>query len=84
MWRAIFIAAGVMAMIIGIETLVIESADIYTSRGSTAREFLDPSTVDGQSTITFEPPEWFPWMVLSTGAITVIYTFSLPKRFKAS
>ena len=82
MWRSFFIAIGIMAIIIGFETLVIDSANFYSSRGSTAGEFMDPSTIAGQQIITWQPKEWFPWLVLSAGALTVIYSFTLPKRFK--
>jgi hypothetical protein len=84
MWRAFFIALGVMAIIVGLESLVIESANFYTDRGGNAQEFLDPSRIAGQSTITWRPQEWFPWLVLSVGALIVIYSFSLPQRFKTS
>lgn len=84
MWRAFFIALGIMAIIVGFESLLIESANFYSDRGSTAQEMLNPAAIAGQSTITWEPKEWFPWLVLSVGALIVIYSFTLPKRFQAS
>jgi hypothetical protein len=84
MWRAFFIALGIMAIIIGFESLIIESANFYTSRGSTPREFMNPSAISGQTTVTWQPKEWFPWLVLSVGALTVIYAFTLPQRFKTA
>ncbi|MCA9135741.1 MAG: hypothetical protein KDB00_03255 [Planctomycetales bacterium] len=84
MWRAFFIALGIMAIIIGLESLLIDSANFYSSRGSTPKEFLNPGSITGQTTITWEPKEWFPWLVLSVGALIVIYSFTLPQRFKAS
>lgn len=83
MWRAFFIALGIMAIIVGFESLVIDSANFYSSRGSSAAEFLDPSSVPGQSIITWEPKEWFPWVVMAGGTLVVIYSFTLPKRFQA-
>ncbi len=82
MWRAFFIALGIMAIIIGFESLLIESANFYSDRGSSAKEFLNPANIAGQSTVTWEPKEWFPWLVLSLGSLIVIYAFTLPKRFK--
>jgi hypothetical protein len=84
MWRSFFIALGIMAIIVGFESLVIDSANFYSSRGSTAKEFVDPSSVSGQSIVTWQPKEWFPWMVLSAGSLTVIYSFTLPKRFQVN
>ncbi|WP_182870725.1 hypothetical protein [Stieleria mannarensis] len=84
MWRAFFIALGIMAIIVGFESLVIDSANFYSNRGSTAKEFLNPSAIAGQTTITWQPKEWFPWLVLSVGSLIVIYSFTLPQRFKAT
>ena len=84
MWRAFFIALGVMAIIVGFESLVIESADFYSNRGGNPRELLDPSSIPGQSTTTWTPQEWFPWLVLSVGSLIVIYSFTLPKRFQTA
>ena len=84
MWRAFFIALGIMAIIVGFESLIIDSANFYTNRPSTAKEFFDPASITGQSTITWQPKEWFPWLVLSVGALIVIYSFTLPQRFKTA
>ncbi len=84
MWRSLFIALGIMAIIIGFESLIIDSATFYASRGSSVSGFLDPATVPGQSTKTWSPSEWFPWVVMSVGALVVIYSFTLPKRFQAA
>jgi hypothetical protein len=82
MRRSLFVALGIMAIIIGVESLLIESATFYTDRGSTPSEFMDPSRIAGQSTVTWKPEEWFPWLVLSAGALVVIYSFTLPQRFR--
>ncbi|MEO1615990.1 MAG: hypothetical protein AAFV88_09090 [Planctomycetota bacterium] len=82
MWRAFFIALGVMGIIVGLETMLIESANFYSARGSNAKELLDPSSIAGQSIVTWKPKDWFPWAVLSGGTLIVIYAFSLPKRFR--
>ncbi|MCD0459379.1 hypothetical protein [Roseiconus lacunae] len=84
MWRAFFIALGIMAIIIGFESLIIESADFYSNRGSSPKGLLDPSSIPGQTTTTWKPKEWFPWLVLSVGSLIVIYSFTLPKRFQTA
>ena len=43
MWRSLFIALGIMAIIVGFECLVIESADLYSANGTTARSFINPA-----------------------------------------
>ena len=84
MRRSLFIALGIMAMIIGVESLFIESANIYVERGSTPLHLIDPTSVPGQRVFTWSPKEWFPWVVLAAGVLTVIYTFTLPRRIRAS
>ena len=79
MWRTFFIAFGLMAMIIGFECLLIESADFC--RFGQARSFLNPNGVATISTRGWQPKEWFPWVALSTGGITVLYAFTLPQRW---
>jgi hypothetical protein len=27
------------------------------------------------------PPAWAPWSLMATGAIVIVYSFTLPKRF---
>ena len=81
MWRAIFIAVGLMAIVLGFECLVIDSADIYAAGGTKASSFWNPSQTSAINTKEVRPQEWFPWVVLSGGVITILYAFTLPKRF---
>ncbi len=60
-------------MILGAECLAVERATIK------------PRVVGGkvvQPARTIEPPEWAPWSLMAGGAVTVLYTFTLPKRVK--
>ena len=82
MWRTIFIAFGVMAIILGFECLVIDSANFYSSREASMVDFFDPSGAPARSTREWRPNEWMPWTILSLGAITVVYAFTLPARFR--
>ena len=81
MWRSIFIAVGIMAIIIGLECLVIDSADFYSASETEAGAFVNPVTVPASNVKQWRPKEWFPWVILSAGGITVLYAFTLPKRF---
>ena len=83
MRRSLFIALGIMAMIVGLESMLIDSANFYSLRGSTPTEFIDPSSIPGQSIVSWAPAEWFPWAGLAGGALLIIYTFTLPKRIHA-
>lgn len=82
MWRAIFIALGIMAMIFGLECLAIDSAVFYSGRETTAIDFIDPTGTPSGLIKEWRPKDWLPWTVLSAGAITVLYAFTLPRRFR--
>ena len=84
MWRSLFIALGIMAIIVGFECLVIESADIYSAKGTNARSFMNPSGNPSANVQEWKPKEWFPWAFLSAGGITILYAFTLPKRWYGS
>ncbi len=81
MRRAFFIALGVMAIIIGLECLAIDSANFYSAKQTNASSFFDPSGSPSLNTRVWRPKEWIPWAALSVGTITVLYAFTLPKRF---
>lgn len=81
MWRSIFIAVGIMAIIIGLECLVIDSANLYSAADTEAGAFVNPVAVPTSNVEQWRPKEWFPWVILSAGGITVLYAITLPKRF---
>jgi len=81
MWRSLFLAIGTMMIIIGIELMLIDSATVYAASESSAIEFIDPSAPPAISTKVVRPGEWTPWVVLSAGAIVVLYAFTLPMRW---
>ena len=81
MWRSLFIGIGIMALIFGFECLLIDSATLYGAGETTAANFIDPSGAPSGSTRVWRPTEYHPWAILSAGAIIVLYSFTLPKRF---
>lgn len=82
MWRSIFIAVGLMAIIVGVECLLIDSASFYSASETRASSFLNPTNAPSANIRLWQPKEWFPWAVLSIGLITILYAFTLPKRFR--
>lgn len=81
MWRSFFLAVGIMTMIVGAESMLIDSASVYAAAESSAEEFANPNQPPARRTKTVQPSEMFPWALLSGGAIIVVYAFTLPKRF---
>jgi hypothetical protein len=72
MWRALFLAMGLFVLVLGLEGLAIDSA--------TVTNVSDDG--NGPSTVTVTPAEWVPWSLVSAGAVTMLYSFTLPQKFK--
>ncbi len=83
MWKAIILAVGLMALILGFESLFIDSAVLYSGRQTAAIDFMDPTGVPSGVVNEWRPSDWIPWALLSSGAITVIYSFLIPRRLRA-
>src|SRR5579871_1942815 len=76
MWRAFFLSLGVYGCILGAECLVIDKAVLKAGESTEA-------PARGGETATqrdFVPPDWAPWSLLSVGAVTILYSFTIPKR----
>ena len=70
MWRALFLALGLFVLMMGVESLVIDSATL-ANHGD--------ATVGSQNVV---PPEWVPWSLLSAGAVTILYSITIPQKLK--
>ena len=87
MWRAFFCAIGIVLIILGIECLLIDSAllvaGVMDDPGQPVQQLSGglfsgpvPTNVDR----IFRPSEWFPWSLLATGSIVLLYSISLKKN----
>jgi hypothetical protein len=83
MWRAMFIAIGVTACILGIECLMIDKAVLVDRGGSQPGAATATAGVASVPAARREltPPEWAPWSLLSAGAVVMLYSFTLPKKW---
>ncbi len=82
MWRSLFMALGIMAILVGIESMVIDSATLFAATQSSAANLVDPTGPPSPSTRVWSPGEAFPWIAMAIGAVTIVYAFTLPKRFR--
>jgi hypothetical protein len=83
MWRAFFSAIGIVLIIMGIECLLIDSAILVAGVVDDPAAMMQqtgglfstpqPSTVDR----VFRPSDWFPWSLLASGAIVLLYSISM-------
>lgn len=78
MWRALFIAVGFFCCVLGVECLVIEKAVLYDRDGGEIT-YGQPQLAQHREVI---PPDWAPWSLMSAGAVTMLYSFTIPKRVK--
>jgi len=69
MFRALFLALGAFALFVGLECLAIDSATITNMKDT------------GPALVTVDPPEVAPWLLISGGAVTILYSFTLPQKF---
>jgi len=77
MWRAFFLAIGIYCCLLGAQCLAVDrmvlNLDKAPSGGMMAS--FEPSR-----SREFVPPDWAPWTLLSGGAVTILYSFTIPRR----
>lgn len=69
MWRSFFLALGAYCCLLGVEALALEKA------------VLKPDTNlynSGRTEIV--PFEGAPWILLGTGAVVMLYSFTIPQK----
>ena len=67
MWKSVFLASGIFATLLGVEMLLIDSATVIP--------------LDGRGTPRhFTAPDWAPWTLLSTGAVTILHLCTAAKE----
>ncbi len=71
MLRAFFLATGICCLILGLQCLVVEKAELV-GQANAATNFARQREI--------EPPEWAPWSLMSVGAVVILYTFTIPKK----
>jgi hypothetical protein len=81
MWRSFFLAVGINLVLWGLECLVIEKAVLAGEARPASNQYgaylsqpLQPAARE------LKPPEWAPWSLLSSGAVVILYSFTIPRR----
>jgi hypothetical protein len=70
----LFIALGLSAVLVGLECLVVEKAVLAKPQAAAG------ASSKGVVTRDFVPPDWAPWSLMSVGAVTMLYSVTIPKR----
>lgn len=71
MWRSLFLAFGAYTCLLGVEALAIEKAVFKKPAQGESRLIQRDEIV---------PPEWAPWSLMASGAVVVLYSFTIPRR----
>jgi len=71
MWRSLFLALGAYTCLLGVEALAIDKAVL--KKPTDGR----PPIFDREELV---PPDWAPWSLMATGAVVVLYSFTIPRR----
>jgi hypothetical protein len=78
MWRAFFFALGAFAVLLGAQFLAVDK--LVMARQEQASTQVMGMTMPGTSTLRNKevvPSEWAPWSLLSFGAVTLLYSFTI-------
>ncbi len=84
MWRTFFLAVGIALAIFGGEFLIVERAVWAEAANDSdiknvSAYMLDQGETEEQVSTDFHPEPWVPWAMLSSGAVIILYCFSVPK-----
>lgn len=71
MWRSLFLAFGAYTCLLGVEALAIEKAVLKQPPQGERRLIQRDEIV---------PPDWAPWSLMASGAVVVLYSFTIPRR----
>jgi hypothetical protein len=84
MWRSVFMAIGITLCIFGVECLFIDEtvlAKPIASSPPAASASLGGGGGDAGRQIKTQ--EWMPWSFLGSGAVIILYTITIPRRFQS-
>lgn len=88
MWRSFFVSLSIMLIVVGVECLFIDSATFGPAKVETVQVnngwFNSPTIkqkLKGGKTI--KPPDWAPWSFIFSGTVVMLYSFTLPNRWKS-
>jgi hypothetical protein len=95
MWKSFFLATGFFLLLLGAETLVVQKfalangsrvpavvSDMGTAAANPA--WITPGSNGPVLRREIRTSDWMPWSLLAAGAITVLYTLSLPHQATAA
>jgi len=80
MWKSFFLAIGIFTLAFGVECLGVEKMLLKARNPAPAAIPWPASAPQMGPNKEFAPPGWMPWSMISLGAVTCIYSFTIPRR----
>jgi len=82
MWRAFFLSIGIFLVILGVESLAVEkvTTKFHDPPPAKSTPFEEQAKKGPKKILT--PPPWVPWILMSSGVVVCLYSFTLPRRVK--
>ena len=84
MWRSIFMAVGITLCLFGVECLFVEEAVLAKSIGGAPPAASTTDAGGGGGKREIKTQEWMPWSFLGGGAVIILYTITIPRRFQSA
>ena len=75
MMRSFFLGVGLFVLILGLECMAIDQATVTNPQDSSGASA-------GPSLVTVTPADWVPWTLVSAGAVTMLYSYTIPQKFR--
>lgn len=63
-----------------IDRLVIHPGEVKEGRPEGLRGMLKQQQIEQKRLPVIDPPEWVPFLLLSIGSVTMLYSVALPKK----
>lgn len=87
MFRSIALAVGITMLIVGFELFFVErvvwAGNEQSTLAAQTQGFSDQRESYSTKPNDFIPPDWMPWSLMSSGAVVIIYSFTIPRRMAA-
>lgn len=78
MIRSFFLALGVFVVILGLESLAVDQVVLRMERKVEASTIAERfSSKAPTEPVRFYVPDWIPWVLMSAGAVTVLYAVTI-------
>jgi hypothetical protein len=80
MWRAFFLGIGVFLIVLGAESLAVDTFHLRLHGDPPPKTSPWDNEVKQAPQRTLTPPPWAPYSLMATGAVVCLYSFTIPRR----